>query len=67
VSYGSASLSDGERKLVQCYESLVEVLRDHREELAPFAERNASKAVAALWQVANSLDLDPGQVYDIGV
>jgi hypothetical protein len=24
------------------------------------------KAVAALWQVVNGLDLDPGQLYEIG-
>jgi hypothetical protein len=35
-------------------------------DLAPFERRNALKAVAALWQVANGLDMDPGQIYDIG-
>jgi hypothetical protein len=42
------------------------VLRDHRDDLAPFAERNALKALAALWQVANGLDQDPGQLYELG-
>ena len=36
------------------------------EELAPFEERNSLKALAALWQVMNGLDMDPGQVYDLG-
>jgi hypothetical protein len=34
--------------------------------MAPFVRRNTLKAVAALWQVANGLDLDPGQIYEIG-
>jgi hypothetical protein len=35
-------------------------------DLAPFERRNALKAVAALWQVVNGLDLDPGNLYEIG-
>ncbi len=31
------------------------VLEEHGEELPPFARRNAVKALAALWQVANGL------------
>ncbi len=62
-----SELSDAERELVGCYESLVEVLREHGDELAPFAARNATKAAAALWQVVNGLDLDPGHPYDIGL
>jgi hypothetical protein len=59
-------LTPAQAEIVRCYESLVRVLREHRGELAPFEERNALKAVAALWQVANGLDMDPGQIYDIG-
>jgi hypothetical protein len=62
----SITLSGGERSLVEAYNTLVDVLRDHHDELPPFAERNALKATAALWQVMNGLDLDPGQLYDIG-
>jgi hypothetical protein len=58
-------LSASERTLVECYQSLVRVLRESSE-LAPFERRNALKAVAALWQVVNGLDLDPGNIYDIG-
>jgi hypothetical protein len=61
-----AELSAGERKLVDSYNSLVEALSAHRDDLAPFAERNALKAAACLWQVMNGLDLDPGQLHDIG-
>ena len=60
-------LNDAQRKLVDAYRLLSNVLMGHREELAPFEERNATKALAALWQVMNGLDLDPGQVYDLGV
>jgi hypothetical protein len=59
--------SAGEQELVECYERLVAVLRDHGDELPPFAHRNAVKAAAALWQVANGLGLQPGQLYDLGV
>jgi hypothetical protein len=59
-------LSEGQEKLVEAYRLLSNVLMGHRDELAPFEERNAVKALAALWQVMNGLDLDPGQVYDLG-
>lgn len=58
-------LNSSERSLVECYQSLVRVLRESQD-LAPFERRNALKAVAALWQVINGLDLDPGNIYDIG-
>jgi hypothetical protein len=60
------ALSDGEELLVSAYRSLAEALSSHRGQLAPFEERNALKALAALWQVMNGLDLDPGQLYDLG-
>jgi hypothetical protein len=60
------TLNDAEQKLVDCYRSLADVLGTQRDQLAPFAERNATKALAALWQVMNGLDQDPGQVYDLG-
>jgi hypothetical protein len=60
-------ISGAERRLLECYEQLAEVLREHGDELHPFERRNAVKALAALWQVANGLDADPGQLYDLGV
>jgi len=48
-----------------CYQGLVRVLKNGSE-LAPFERRNTLKAVAALWQVVNGLDLDPGHLYEIG-
>jgi hypothetical protein len=59
-------LSDSERTLVESYQGLVRVLKNGKD-LAPFERRNAMKAVAALWQVVNGLDLDPGNLYEIGV
>jgi hypothetical protein len=64
--FTGSELNDAQRKLVGCYRELVNVLMGHREQLAPFEERNALKALAALWQVMNGLDLDPGQVYELG-
>lgn len=59
-------LSESERTLVDSYVGLVKLLRDGKD-LAPFERRNAMKAVAALWQVVNGLDLDPGNLYEIGI
>ena len=53
-------------ELVECYRMLHRVLLEHRDELAPYEERNALKALSALWQVMNGLDMDPGQLYDVG-
>jgi len=59
-------ISGGERELLEVYERLRAILEEHGEELPPFAQRNAIKALAALWQVANGLGAQPGQVYDVG-
>ena len=59
-------LTPCQHKMVDAYRLLNNVLMGHREELAPFEERNTIKALAALWQVMNGLDMDPGQVYDLG-
>jgi hypothetical protein len=62
----NAELDQAEAKLAECYRSLETVLREHGDQLAPFARRNSTKALAALWQVMNGLDQDPGQIYDLG-
>lgn len=59
-------LNPAQEKLVGAYRLLCNVLMGHRDELEPYEERNAVKALAALWQVMNGLDLDPGQVYELG-
>ncbi len=58
-------LSASQVALVECYQSLVRLL-GRSDVLAPYERRNTLKAVAALWQVVNGLDLDPGHLYHIG-
>ena len=59
-------LTDAEARLVECYRSLAAILAEHGDELAPYQQRNALKALGALWQVMNGLDMEPGQVYHLG-
>ncbi|GAC1480908.1 MAG: hypothetical protein PVSMB9_05900 [Candidatus Dormibacteria bacterium] len=61
----NVELTQAERELAECYQALVRILKSSQD-LAPFERRNALKAVAALWQVVNGLDLDPGNIYEIG-
>ena len=61
------SLSEAEAKVVDVYRELARTLEMYGDELPPFARRNGLKALAALWQVMNGLDMDPGQLYDVGV
>jgi hypothetical protein len=61
-----AELSPAETRLMDCYKELGAILSEHRDDLAPYQERNALKAFAALWQVANGLEQAPGQVYHLG-
>jgi len=58
--------SEAEAQVVEIYRALEAVLRDHGDDLPPFARRNAAKALAALWQVMNGLDMEPAQPYDLG-
>jgi hypothetical protein len=60
-------LSPAQQELMECYDSLAKVLGDQSAELAPFEQRNAQKALAALWQIANGLDMDRGHMYHLGV
>jgi len=59
-------LNPSQARLVACYDDLASLLGEHADELAPFEKRNALKALAALWQVANGLDMDRGQLYHLG-
>lgn len=59
-------LNPAQEELMACYDRLARVLGDESSELAPFERRNALKALAALWQVANGLDMDRGQTYHLG-
>jgi hypothetical protein len=59
-------LTPGEREILACYEQLRATLAEHGDDLPPFVERGAVKALAALWQVANGEATRPGQTYDLG-
>ena len=59
-------LNPAQEELIACYDRLARVLADRRDELAPFEERNALKALAALWQVTNGLDMERGHTYHLG-
>ena len=60
-------LNEAQSELIECYDRLAALLGDKRsEDLAPFEQRNALKALAALWQVQNGLDMDRGQLYHLG-
>ena len=59
-------LNAAQAELVECYDRLARLVGDRSGELAPFEQRNALKALAALWQVANGLDMDRGQIYHLG-
>jgi hypothetical protein len=62
----TTELNEAERTLIETYRTLERVLREQGDQLAPFAHRNAAKALSALWQVMNGLDQDPGQLYEVG-
>lgn len=62
-----ADLSEAECMMVDVYRQLARTVEMRGDELPPFAKRNSLKALAALWQVMNGLDMDPGQVYHLGV
>jgi hypothetical protein len=62
----TVELNEAERTLMDCYRNLAQVLEKHGDQLAPFERRNAIKALGALWQIANGLDQDPGQIYELG-
>ena len=67
MTTGSVQLTTGEQRVIACYDELVATLRDEAEDLPPYVRRNAIKAAAALWQVANGAGVQPGHIYDIGV
>ena len=66
VNLADQPLSEAEQELVHTYRHLHRALQMYGEEMAPYQRRNGLKALAALWQVMNGLDMDPGQVYDLG-
>jgi hypothetical protein len=59
------ALSEDERELLAVYEALKRLAAN--DDLPPCAARNVRKALAAMWQVTNDLDLQFEQLYDVGV
>ena len=58
-------LTDQERELLGVYQSLKSLAA--QDDLPPCAARNVRKALSAMWQVTNDLDLQFEQLYDVGV
>jgi hypothetical protein len=58
-------LTSAERDALAVYEALKALAQ--RDDLAPSVARNVRKALAAMWQVTNDLDLQFEQLYDLGV
>jgi hypothetical protein len=58
-------LTEQEQELLNVYEALKKLAA--QSELPPCAARNVRKALAAMWQVTNDLDLQFEQLYDVGV
>ena len=54
-----------EREVLAAYETLKGLAA--RDDLPPCAARNVRKALAAMWQVTNDLDLQFEQLYHVGV
>ena len=59
------ALTEQEQELLNIYQALKEF--SGRSDLPPCAARNVRKALAALWQATNDLDLQFEQLYDVGV
>ncbi len=54
-----------ERDALAAYEALKALAA--RDDLPPCAARNVKKALAAMWQATNDLDLQFEQLYAVGV
>jgi hypothetical protein len=59
------ALTEDERELLAVYEALKRLAG--KADLPPCAARNVRKALAAMWQVTNDLDLQFEQLYEVGV
>jgi len=58
-------LTANETEIVRVYDALKDLAA--RDELPPCAARNVRKALAAMWQATNDLDLQFEQLYELGV
>lgn len=60
-----AALTAQEQDLLNTYEALKRLAA--QDDLPPCAARNVRKALAALWQATNDLNLQFEQLYELGV
>jgi hypothetical protein len=60
-----AQMTAAEQDAMAAYTALKALAA--REDLPPCAASNVRKALAAMWQVTNDLDLQFEQLYDLGV
>ena len=58
-------MTEPEVQLAEIYAKLK--LLAARDDLPPCAAHNVKKALACMWQVANDLDLEFEQLYDVGI
>ena len=58
-------LTEQEQELLNAYQALKKLAA--QSELPPCAARNVRKALAAMWQATNDLDLQFEQLYEVGV
>lgn len=58
-------LKDYEQELMAAYEALKKLAA--RTDMPPCADRNVRRALSAMWQVTNDLDLQFEQLYELGV
>jgi hypothetical protein len=58
-------LTEQEQAILHAYQALKDLAA--RSDLPPCAARNVRKALAAMWQATNDLDLQFEQLYDLGV
>ena len=59
------SLTLQERELLDAYEALKKLAA--QDDLPPCAARNVRRALSAMWQATNDLDLQFEQLYQFGV
>ena len=58
-------LTEPEQELMRVYRALKDLAA--RDDLPPCAARNVRRALSAMWQATNDLDLQFEQLYDLGV
>lgn len=58
-------MTEQEQALLDVYETLKKLVG--RDDLPPCAARNVRRALSAMWQATNDLDLQFEQLYEYGV